>query len=68
MNLQLSEHVALQTAFGHSLFDEATGVPFFSSYIGLHITWGGEEDDEQDTANNGSDSRVSSLFRRVLRR
>jgi hypothetical protein len=68
VNVQLSKHIALQTAFGRSLFDEATGVPFFSSYIGLHITWGGEEDNAQETGNNGSDSRVSSLFPRVLRR
>jgi hypothetical protein len=43
VNVQLTEHMALQTAFGRSLFDDLTGVPFFNSYIGLHITWGGDE-------------------------
>jgi len=40
-NYQFSKHVALQTAFGRSLGDEADGLSYFSSYVGLHITWGG---------------------------
>jgi len=40
-NYQFAEHVALQTAFGRSLGNESDGVPYFSTYVGLHITWGG---------------------------
>jgi hypothetical protein len=68
VNVQLSKHVVLQTAFGRSLFDQATGVPFFNSYIGLHITWGGDEDDESDGEDRRPEAGVSSLFRRALRR
>jgi hypothetical protein len=48
VNVRLSKHVVLQTAFGRTFFDEASGAPFFSSYVGLHITWGGDEDEVEE--------------------
>lgn len=48
-NYQFAKHVALQTAFGRSLGDEADGLSYFSSYVGLHITWGGGSDQTDDT-------------------
>lgn len=67
VNVQLSKHVALQTAFGRSLFEEATGVPYFNSYVGLHITWGGGEDDEeQGRVDEDRSSERSSYLRRML--
>lgn len=68
VNVQLAKHIVLQTAFGRSLFDEETGVPFFNSYIGLHITWGGDEDDGRP--KNLDECRCcerSPFFRRMLR-
>lgn len=67
-NLKLTKHVFLQTAFGRSLLDEETGVPFFSSYVGLQIVWGGHEVGEMEDTNETSKAQASSLLQHVLRR
>lgn len=65
VNLRLSKHAYLQTAFGRSLFDEANGVPVFNSYVGLQFVWGGEEDGEDD--GNGNSQGEPSLWRVLSR-
>jgi hypothetical protein len=50
-NYQCAKHVALQTAFGRSFGDEGGGLPYFTSYVGLQITWGGESDQSQKSAD-----------------
>lgn len=67
-NYQFAKHVALQTAFGRSLGNDHRGLSYFNSYIGLHITWGGNADNEGKDSTDRSDSRTSSLLLRVLRR
>jgi hypothetical protein len=65
-NYQLTPHVALQTAFGRSLGDAADGLPYFNSYIGLHITWGGGKSDEGGDADECCDRPLSRWTRALL--
>lgn len=40
------KNVALQTAFGRSFHDRSHGTPDLLTYVGLHITWGGNNSEE----------------------
>jgi hypothetical protein len=66
-NYQFSKHVALQTAFGRSLGNETDGRSYFSSYVGLHITWGGGGGDTEGDSIRCR-CRQPSLIASLLRR